>query len=333
MSHPTSKDGWQLFVEVTNADAQYEDGRAIFAVGVRATLRARAGNVYLAQTQAGCRQGASAAARSRADPSCVQVHDGDRARSRRMARGRRSRRRRYGAVVTPRRPRPSVTITEERRRPAPRPTANGCCHAQTSSMTGFYRSSAALVALTMGTGCAGALVQPGHRALFFDPDHGGFNTRCSSRGGGTPHGVPLHGSPTTNAHASTTSTSPTRRRKEDVHTLLRPRSSHRAAHRAQVPAHRVGALPPRYRDRPEVFRRGHRPRASKRRDRRRRAHLLSCSPEGERQDRGRNREGASPSPSRKAHRGRERPHRGWVCPEKISEAYQQRIKSRRGGRH
>ena len=57
--HPTNGDGdgWQLFVEITNADATYEDGRVIFSVGVRATLRGRAGNVYLAQTQANCRQG------------------------------------------------------------------------------------------------------------------------------------------------------------------------------------------------------------------------------------------------------------------------------------
>jgi hypothetical protein len=52
-----STDGWQLFVEITNSDANYEDGRVIFSVGVRATLRARAGNVYLAQSQASCRQG------------------------------------------------------------------------------------------------------------------------------------------------------------------------------------------------------------------------------------------------------------------------------------
>jgi hypothetical protein len=52
-----STDGWQLFVEITNSDAQYDDGRVIFSVGVRATLRARTGNVYLAQTQASCRQG------------------------------------------------------------------------------------------------------------------------------------------------------------------------------------------------------------------------------------------------------------------------------------
>ena len=56
-SHPASKDGWQLFVEVTDSDARYDDGRVIFSVAVRATLRARAGNVYLGQTQASCRQG------------------------------------------------------------------------------------------------------------------------------------------------------------------------------------------------------------------------------------------------------------------------------------
>lgn len=49
--------GWQLFVEMTNADAEYENGRAVFTLGVRATLRSRAGNVYLAQTQAACKQG------------------------------------------------------------------------------------------------------------------------------------------------------------------------------------------------------------------------------------------------------------------------------------
>ena len=32
----------------------------------------------------------------------------------------------------------------------------------------------ALGALTMGTGCAGATIQPGHRALYFDPSNGGI---------------------------------------------------------------------------------------------------------------------------------------------------------------
>lgn len=54
---PAGKSGWQLFVEVTTVGAEYERGRVIFSVDVRATLRARAGNVYLAQTQASCRQG------------------------------------------------------------------------------------------------------------------------------------------------------------------------------------------------------------------------------------------------------------------------------------
>jgi hypothetical protein len=54
---PGSKGGWQLFVEITSADANYEDGRLIFSLAVRATLRGRAGNIYLAQTQASCRQG------------------------------------------------------------------------------------------------------------------------------------------------------------------------------------------------------------------------------------------------------------------------------------
>ncbi len=49
--------GWHLSVEVTNADAWYDDGRVVFSLGVRATLRARSGNTYLAQTQASCREG------------------------------------------------------------------------------------------------------------------------------------------------------------------------------------------------------------------------------------------------------------------------------------
>jgi hypothetical protein len=49
--------GWQMTVEITGADAEYDGGRAVVTVAVRATLRARAGNVYLAQSQAACRQG------------------------------------------------------------------------------------------------------------------------------------------------------------------------------------------------------------------------------------------------------------------------------------
>jgi hypothetical protein len=56
-AHPKSGDGWQLNVEITNDEASFEDHRVIFAIAVRATLWARAGNIYLAQTQASCRQG------------------------------------------------------------------------------------------------------------------------------------------------------------------------------------------------------------------------------------------------------------------------------------
>jgi hypothetical protein len=49
-------DGWQLFVEITRAEADERDGRLIMSLDVRATLRGRGGNVYLAQTSARCRQ-------------------------------------------------------------------------------------------------------------------------------------------------------------------------------------------------------------------------------------------------------------------------------------
>ncbi len=54
---PSPGDGWQLSVEIINADALYEDGRVVFSLGVRATLRARAGDIYLGQSQTSCRQG------------------------------------------------------------------------------------------------------------------------------------------------------------------------------------------------------------------------------------------------------------------------------------
>jgi hypothetical protein len=61
--------GWLAgVVEVTNDDAWYEDGRVLFSVGVRATLRGRAGNVYLAQTQAS-RGPSSRRTRSRPSPA------------------------------------------------------------------------------------------------------------------------------------------------------------------------------------------------------------------------------------------------------------------------
>lgn len=50
-------DGWQLMVELVDADAKaLEEGRLLINLGVRATLRTRAGNAYLAQKQAVCAQ-------------------------------------------------------------------------------------------------------------------------------------------------------------------------------------------------------------------------------------------------------------------------------------
>jgi hypothetical protein len=50
--------GWSVLVEVTGADAELEaGGRVVVGLDVRATLRTRSGNVYLGQTQLGCREG------------------------------------------------------------------------------------------------------------------------------------------------------------------------------------------------------------------------------------------------------------------------------------
>jgi hypothetical protein len=51
-------EGWQLFVELTRAEAGYHGGRLLVTLGARATLRTRSTRTYLAQTQANCKQGA-----------------------------------------------------------------------------------------------------------------------------------------------------------------------------------------------------------------------------------------------------------------------------------
>jgi hypothetical protein len=48
--------GYQLTVEIMQADVEYSHGRLIMAMNVNATLRSRVGRVYLAQTQARCQQ-------------------------------------------------------------------------------------------------------------------------------------------------------------------------------------------------------------------------------------------------------------------------------------
>ncbi len=55
---PAHPDGWRLLVELTQASAEYQRGRLMVALNVRATLRTRKGNVYLAQTHANCSQAA-----------------------------------------------------------------------------------------------------------------------------------------------------------------------------------------------------------------------------------------------------------------------------------
>jgi len=50
--------GRTLLVELASADADLDaGGRVVVAIGARATLRARHGNVYLGQTQLGCHEG------------------------------------------------------------------------------------------------------------------------------------------------------------------------------------------------------------------------------------------------------------------------------------
>ena len=46
--------GWELLIEVTQADARRRAGQVAVALSIRATLRARTGQLYLAQTQRYC---------------------------------------------------------------------------------------------------------------------------------------------------------------------------------------------------------------------------------------------------------------------------------------
>jgi len=48
-------EGWQLVVEIVDAEAEHSGGRLVVTLGVRATLRARAGNLHLAQGETACR--------------------------------------------------------------------------------------------------------------------------------------------------------------------------------------------------------------------------------------------------------------------------------------
>ena len=48
--------GYQLTVEIMQAEVEHSHGRLVMAMNVNATLRSRVGRVYLAQTQARCQQ-------------------------------------------------------------------------------------------------------------------------------------------------------------------------------------------------------------------------------------------------------------------------------------
>ena len=54
--------GWQLFVEVIQAEAEHDGSRLLVTIGVRATLRARVGGTHIAQTETACRDGGLVAA-------------------------------------------------------------------------------------------------------------------------------------------------------------------------------------------------------------------------------------------------------------------------------
>jgi hypothetical protein len=49
--------GWQLFVEVIQAEAEHDGSRLLVTIGVRATLRARVGGAHIGQTETACRDG------------------------------------------------------------------------------------------------------------------------------------------------------------------------------------------------------------------------------------------------------------------------------------
>lgn len=54
--------GWQLFVEVIQAEAEHDGSRLLVTIGVRATLRARVGGAHIGQTETACRDGGLVAA-------------------------------------------------------------------------------------------------------------------------------------------------------------------------------------------------------------------------------------------------------------------------------
>jgi len=59
---PWTGEAWRISLDIIAAEAQHEERRLQVSMGVRATLRAKHGNVYLGQTEVACRDSATVAA-------------------------------------------------------------------------------------------------------------------------------------------------------------------------------------------------------------------------------------------------------------------------------
>lgn len=59
--------GWQLYVEVLQAEAEHDGSRMLVTIGVRATLRTRVGSEHIGQTETACRDGGLVPAEQGAD--------------------------------------------------------------------------------------------------------------------------------------------------------------------------------------------------------------------------------------------------------------------------
>ena len=56
---PWATESWRVSLDIITADAEYAGRRLSVSIGVRATLRAKQGNVYLGQTEVACRDSAT----------------------------------------------------------------------------------------------------------------------------------------------------------------------------------------------------------------------------------------------------------------------------------
>ena len=56
---PWATESWRVSLDIITAEAEYADKRLSVSIGLRATLRAKQGNVYLGQTEVACRDSAT----------------------------------------------------------------------------------------------------------------------------------------------------------------------------------------------------------------------------------------------------------------------------------